>query len=664
MFRKYAYLFCFLLFVPGLIFAQGWFTEDGSYLLNGVAFHLEPLVTIRQAQMQHSDLLFDVQTTVFADSVITRYSHSLMEFDVKVKNIQSFHAPAKQVEISARYFAEIYIRDFGLKLDFTQRQPQLILRGPQAISQRDPRLNQALYPYTDKVIEYEFEDSSLWLVGSNYAGCANLDWISEDTIWLYDSTLHFARRYNPDLTHFRTLTDTMKRRPGDENYFSFLIFEDRPVLLKINRWLSDKKAALVITNDADGESYDRMKAVFFGSSDSNSPKYLTQGIIANNIKLTNTVFGASKPHLGELWSSLMDYGNSIGYHTYRHSADLSHETYQNLIYEMDEYNIRTWVDHDWGHNPEDLCVEGWNPESDYYILNAINDSNIDYFWLGDDPYTNPMNSFTEPWRLPHRLYEFDHLTRPMWFYGRTMMTTWEGNGFGYLNYLKPQLTAENLDRLLHENGLCVVYTHFFFSDESATQIPFYHTLPSGVKEIREDVNDRLIMLDYYQTSRGLWIDTLEHVFDRMIALEDLRIVSSARDADKLSIRIENQSDYALKQIHIDYDDESFEIGLIPAEASQNLFLSEIHSEPDAPFLDIFAYYYKGKLILKHKAPEALPLLDVDIYNIRGQKLQSYHMQNASREISIPFFAKASGMYILRIKTRSGFSQTIRVPIVK
>ena len=661
--RKYSYICCLLLFVPGLILAQSWFTESGTYLLNGLAFELEPLVINRGVQLQQSELIFAAQITSFADSVITRYTHPLMEFDVKVTNIQSFHAPAKQVEISARYFEEVYICDFGLKLNFTQKQPQRILRGPQAIFQRDPGLNQALYPYTDKVIEYEFEDSSLWIVGSNYAGCANLDWISEDTIWLYDNGLHFARRYDPAISHFSTMTDTMKRRPGEESYYSFLIFEDRPVLLKINRWLSDKKAALVITNDADGERYDKMKAVYFGSTDPHSPKYLTEGIIANNIKLTNTVFGASKPHLGNLWSSLMDYGNSIGYHTYRSSADLSHETYQNLIHEMDEYNIRCWIDHSWGTNPEDLCVQGWNPESEYYILDAINDSNIDYFWLGDAPYTNPMNSFTEPWRLPHRLYEFDHLTRPMWFYGRTQMNTWEGIGFGSLNYMKPQLTPENLDKLLNENGLCVIYTHFFFG-QTATEIPFYQILPSGTYEIRDDVNDRLIMLDHYQASRGLWIDTLEQVFDRMIAVEDLRIVSSARDADKLSIQLENRSDYDLKQIHMIYENENIDLELLPAGASRSLFLSDIQAEPGAPLLDIFAYYHKGRLVLKHKALEDLPLLDVDIYNIRGQKQESFHMQTASREITIPFFAKASGMYILRLKTRSGFSQTIRVPVVK
>jgi len=663
MFRKYAYILCLLLFVPGVILAQGWFTQDGSYFLNGIYFELEPLVTIRHAQMQHSDLSFDSEATVFADSVIIRYTHALMEFDVKVKDLRAFHAPAKQVEVSARFFDEIYIRDFGLKLNFTERQPQQILRGPKAISQRDATLNQYLYPYTDRIIEYEFADSSLWIVGSNYEGCANLDWISEDTIWLYDNSLHFARRFNPELNYFDTLTDTMKRHPGDENYYSFLIFESRPAVIKINRWLGDKRAALVITNDADGEGLKRMNAVYFGSSDPNSPKYLNQGIIANNIKLTNTVFGASKPVLGELWSSLMDHGISIGYHTYSFFGDLSYQTYQNLIHEMGEYNIRTWIDHSWGNNPEDFCVEGWNPESEYYILDAINDSNIDYVWLGDAPYTNPINSFTEPWRLPHRLYEFDHLTRPVWFYGRTKMGTWEATEIGYLSDMKHQLTAENLDRLLNENGLCVVYTHFFFAETSAL-IPFYTVLPDGVHEIREDVNDRLVMLDYYQTHRGLWIDTLEQVLDRMIALEDLRIVSSSQAGGKLNIQLKNQSDYDLEQIHIIHDDQSFDIDLIPAQTFQSISLSDSHPEPGAPFLDIFAYFHKGNLVLRHKAPEALPLLDIDIYNIRGQKLDSFHTQNPAREITIPFAAKASGMHILRIKTRSGFSQTIRVPVVK
>lgn len=646
------------------LYAQPWYAGNGVYRLNGIHFRLDPEVIIRESQLQHSALSFSSSSQSFADSVIITYSHPAIQIHVKVSDNRHFHAAAKQVEVAATYADTLYIRDFDLKLNFTQQTPLQLWRGPDAIYSEDASRNANLYPYTDRALQYVFADASLWLVGSNYAGCANLDWISEGNVHLYDNALHFARRYNPANGQFDTLTDTMKRRPGESSYYSFLIFEDEPVLLKINRWLGDKAAALVITNDADGESPSRMRSVYFGSSDPRSPKYLNHGVIANNLKLTNTVFGASKPVMAPLWRELQSYGIKIGYHTYGNYADLAADTYQNLVHDMTEFDIRTWIDHSWAINPDDLCVQGWNPESDYYSLPAINDAKIDYIWLGDASYTNPLNSFTEPWRLPHRLYEFDHLTRPVWFYGRTLMGTWEATGTHFLSDLKHQLTAENLDRLLNENGLSVVYTHFFFTETPAL-IPFYEILPNGTYEVRPEVNERLQMLDYYQNYRGLWIDTLEDVFDRMLAIEELRITSSSLEDGKISVELKNGSSMAIPQLSLKYQEQPIRIEALPAQSSEYLSLNESGSNPNQPqFLDIVAMYSAGRVHIVHKSPEALPALNIELYNIRGQKLSSHSFAKNAAEPAIPFFKQASGIYIARVRTPSGFSKTLRFTVIK
>lgn len=660
------FIILLIIALPALMSAQPWYAGNGVYQLNGIRFRLDPQVTLREAGNTHHDLSFSSSSQTYADSVIISYSHPSVDLRIRVSENRHFHVPAKQVELFAEYHDTLFIRDLAIKTNFTQQQPSYALRGPDAIFSGDPAQNKNLYPFTDRAIQYVFPETSLWLIGSNYEGCANLDWIAEDRVHLYDNALHFARRYNMNTGNFDALTDTMKRHAGDTNYYSFLIFEDEPVILKIKRWPADKDAALVITNDADGESPDRMRSVFFGSSDVTSPKYLTQGIIANNLKLTNTVFGASKAVLAPLWRELQNHGITIGYHTYSSYADIAENTYQNLVHDMTEFNIRTWIDHSWAVNPDCVCVEGWNPESQYFSLGAINDSNVDYIWLGDAQYTNPMNSFTEPWRLPHRLYEFDALTRPVWFYGRTMMGTWEATGTQYLSDMKHQLTPENLDQLLAENGLCVVYTHFFFT-ETSSLIPFYETLPNGTLQIRDEVNDRFAMLDYYQSYRGLWIDTLEEVFDRMLAVEELKIESSGYNdgSEGIGVTLRNASQLDIRDLSINHRDLDLRLDFL--SAGTPLVFSTMESDPPTPnqhFLDIIAMYAQGRVQLKHRSSEPLPALNVDIYNIRGQKVCSQSFEKSAVNPSIPFFNQASGVYIARLKTPSGFSKSIKFSVVK
>lgn len=669
MFRSFTLMLAGLLLSISFLAAQSWYAGYGVYQLNGIHFKLDPKVTLRSPGSAAYDLSLSSSSQTYADSVIINYTHPSLNVKVKLSVIPDrFHVPTKRVEVFSEYFDTVFIQDFALKLNFTQQQPKYALRGPDAINYHDISQNINLYPYTDRAMELVFDDASLWLVGSNYYGCANLDWIEEDRVHLYDNALHFARRYNPDTRHFDTLNDTMKRHPGDSNYYSFLIFEEKPVLLKIKRWPASKDAALVITNDADGESPARMRAVYFGSSDVNSPKYLNEGIIANNLKVTNTVFGASKPVLASLWQELQDHGITIGYHTYGAHADLGDITYQNLVNEMTEFNIRTWIDHSWALNPEDICVEGWNPESEYYILDAINDSTVDYIWLGDAPYTNPMNSFTEPWRLPHKLYEFDGLNDSAWFYGRTLMGTWEALSNQYLTDMKHQLTTANLDQLLREGGLCVVYTHFFFAETEA-RIAFYQTHANGSLEIRDEVNDRLQMLDYYQTYRGLWIDTLEEVFDRMLATEKLTVETTAyaeaKGDDLIQIHLNNGSDMRINDLSIRYKEQETNLDYLTAGTPLVFSIGQVSIlHPDFQFLKIVPMYDDGFVSLKHVSGEPLPELNVDIYNIRGQKVMSQHIEKNAVSPSIPFFKHTSGVYIARISTPSGFSKNFKFTVVK
>ncbi|MDD3534531.1 MAG: T9SS type A sorting domain-containing protein [Candidatus Cloacimonetes bacterium] len=649
------------------LLAQNWYLDDGTIDLNGIPVKLEPSVTLRGEGNHQYDLNFSFSSQSYADSLILAYSHPDMDIRLKVSEYGGFHAAAKRIEVFADFHTRLRVVDFSIIPVFNSQSPSSSLRGPKAIFSRNPQDNIKLYPYTDRVLEYLFGDRSLFIAAANYSACANIDWLSEDAIHLYDHALHFARLYDVEESGFFQRIDTLLRQAGDSNYYSFLIFEEQPPLLNISRWPYGKDAALVIVNDADGEHFKRLPAVYWGSSNPQSPAYLSKGIIANNIKMTNTVYAYSKPVLEPFWRELMNNGISIGLHTCSALADLSEDTYQGLIYDLADFGVRTWSDNSWSSNPDCICVSGWDPSSPYYVFNAINDSQIDYIWLGDWNNTNPFNSFTEPWRLPHKLYEFEHLTRPVWFFGRTNMSCWEALNHNYLTDFKHNITAENLDQLLKENGLCVVYTHFFYIKSMGME-PFFDTLPNGDLELKDEANASFALLDYYQKYRRLWVDTLEEVFDRMIAIEDLRITGSRLDSASGEIRLQlsNGSDYPLKDLALSNpENPNLRLSLMPGESQSILVLDTTPYIPNpADYLRFGTRYQDGRIYFLHKSSESLPALKIELFNLRGQKLSSHSFESGIDTPVIPLPNAAPGLYLAKVSTSWGLNRYLKVVLLK
>lgn len=84
------------------------------------------------------------------------------------------------------------------------------------------------------------------------------------------------------------------------------------------------------------------------------------------------------------------------------------------------------------------------------------------------------------------------------------------------------MNSNNLDNLIAEQGLHIAYTNLCLSPSSNSR-SFWELSPTGDYEIRDDVDEMLQMLDFYRRERGLWIAPLEDIFDRMLAIEQVKI---------------------------------------------------------------------------------------------------------------------------------------------
>ncbi len=653
----------FMLAFPIFLISATHIINSNGFNINNISFSLEPSAVIRTPDIYSQELDFVKTNALYPDSCTIIYGNSNFDLEVKIVPVTKFIKKAWQVSIIADYKQAVSISDISLNINFTNPGEIAIYKGPQAIYSRLMPDQKNLCPYTDKAIEYKGPTSSFWIVASNYAGCQGIESITDSSIKLYDNSLHYARLYN-QVALYDKLIDYLPRVSGQRDNWSFLIFLEKPNLISINRWPADKLAALAITNDADGENLSKLQSVFYGSSNIKSPDYLTKGLIANQIKISNTVFGVNINYLYDIWTDIKNTGSSIGYHTYSGYDDTTSVINQSLNTDMDEFDVRLWIDH--AHNLEDISMSGSYPNSPYYVLDVLNNSKIDYLWIYDIPYNNAFNAFEEPWRLPHKLHYFSSLTKPIWIFGRTRMETWEYLSDYYLYDFKHNMTGENLDNLLKDNGLCIGYTHFSFNNAS-NRYAFYNLLPGDEYTIRDDFNDVLVMLNDYQQNRGLWIDTVENIFDRMLAIEQVDIESVEDDVYPGFVRISlrNNSNYDITDLSFTYGPQEITIPQLNAHGNYSFSVSSTNiPSPDDALLPFQVFYIDKTLLIRSKQSHVIPAAQVSIYNIKGQLVSSNRTTKQANYMSIPFEHKASGIYIARIETLGYKPQNIRFTVLK
>lgn len=658
---------CLLVFLLIAIAMQALTVTDTNLItINGSSFRAEAQLWHRIADFVHEPLSFSTASWVYADSIVIKYSSSKADLELVLKQRSGFGAKAWLATTRLLAHDDLMIRNLHFNMVYNNFDGMNFLKGTEAMFRRNPEFNRNITPYSDKIIEYQNPYQSFWIVASNYADCSGVEYITPQQIHLYDNKLHFFRQFRQSSATTDLPRDCMPVLNGESRQWSFLIFEEQPISLQINRWLGDRRAALSITNDADGETYDRLAAIYYGTNNPDSPLYKNQGIIANNIKISHTTFGTNHSLLKDIHDDIINYGNSIGYHTFENHEDPPGSNAQALLHDLQPYNVRLWIDHSVPNNPECFAYNGLLEGSPHYIGDVINQTNIKYAWMADTPTTDPFNVFNDPWRLPHRLYEVTALEHPVWFFGRTRTQTWE-----YLNHnitldLKHRMTPENLDRLLLERGLNICYTHFCFSNWTQVN-SFYIITEDGEYQQRPDVEDMWQLLDHYQTHRGLWVETVEKIFDRMLAIEDLQVQSVELDQGNRQylLTLKNASEQDLEELYLIYDTQEIRIPMISSGAVYS-FALDFDSDA-APYVSrhkFIAYHHTENVYIKDALNAGIDPVEVSIYNLKGQRVVNYSGRQTQTLLSIPVNDLASGIYFARLKFPKAGSYSLKFSIVK
>ncbi len=316
-------------------------------------------------------------------------------------------------------------------------------------------------------------------------------------------------------------------------------------------------------------------------------------------------------------------------------------------------------------NPEDIAYNGLYPDSLHFVADVINQSNIDYIWPGDTPYTNPFNAFDEAWRLPHIVYEARSLTKPVWFFGRTRCEVWEYYGQHNSLSMKYMMTPDNLDALIAARGLHIAYTHLCMS-QSAAAYSFWQISPTGDYEIRDDVDEMLLMLDHYRSHRGLWIAPLEDIFDRMLDIEEVKItaVETTPQEHIYKVTLANGAARDIRDLSLSHEENAYSIDNLPAGSEQSLYISDFTGHGNVPATLYNLNYHAGQLVITKSSDLPLEPMLVEIYNIRGQKILTQDFIFVQAEHILPFADKASGVYLAKLKPLEMTPVLLKFSVVK
>lgn len=617
--------------------ALSYHEDTNIFLVNQIELQFLPRVELYNELHDVEDCLFEINVIDNFEDIHLEYLSAKLVIELKVTRNLNFSGEFYSFLVKMIINEDILLRNFSLLLNYPGNVD--CYKGMKAIKYASGYSNKDLVPYTDRMMQLAVAGRKVYILASNFTGVHGVEILDNHEIHFYDNRFHTGcwRDENIEM-------DWYPLTGGEELEFAFMIAANDLPCYSIDRYPDGKKAALCISSDADEENYRRLQAVYWGTSNENSSNFGTRGLMANNIRVCNTVFGSNfqeMQNLGSVWEALFMQSNSIGYHTYYPWADDMGLLEFSLTEELQDFQIRTWIDHSLWTNPEDLAREGWMKDSEYYIMDILRDNDFKYAWVCLNR-ENSFNSFEDFRQLPHSLpamtgdYE-------LFIFERIMGLTWQRTdhpewGFDYI------VNEFNLDNLLESNGLCHIYTHLC-QTSNFERNAFYNENADSCW-IKPDVENKFKLLNFYQENKGLWIETPEMIYDRLMAIDSVRIVDIYETEDKIHLDLSNESHSDIPDLGFTLGNQHITVDIFPAGEIRHFTVYNYIEENSVSFCR--SIQNGGNLRFFAKEDKCF-INQVKLYNIRGEFIAESDYTACGTdivEIAVPDFH--SGVYISRI----------------
>ncbi len=625
---------------------------------NLISFDLKPYIEVYSSQTQFEAEPIELRDWDVEDNrVVLDYASDRIEITVDV-NLHAFLQPTwHDASINITYLEEMNIRNIVLKMNL---QPGFnCLQGPKAIFNGNRQQNRNLYPFIQRSVQYNYDDQVLGIIASNLGENPGAEIVEGDNLYLYSCNYHWA----PMTTYHGHHMNWMPVHAVDSFDYLLAITESEPLLAYVNPYPATKKGALAITNDADSECEDFIRAMYWGSSDPTDEIYGTKGLIPNEITVCNTVFGCNYESVGDYWTEIMESGSTIGFHTYDPLEDDMDLLEDALLNNLTQYNIRMWIDHSSMLNPEDICREGYNPESEHYIMDILSEAGFDYAWIGFTDLEYHYNSFDDPRQLPHRIYALP-TARPIWYYERLRCEFWLYSVWPEYDFFH-NVSYANITEILKNNGFIQPYTHFYIQDNSLRYGFLRRDAANDRYVIRDEAEYCLRMLNDFQQNEGLWITPTEVLFDRLRAVDSVYVTNIQQTDYTLHYTYYNGSSTVIKDFEVQFKNEYETVNRFYPGTSVTLEFEHntgSFTPETSPTKHIYTFIKGTRLYVRSQTRDS-NLKSVGIYNIKGQRIVEDSNLKTS-EWNYDMHRQANGVYFIKTIDHDNQQKIMRAVYVR
>lgn len=159
-----------------------------------------------------------------------------------------------------------------------------------------------------------------------------------------------------------------------------------------------RRCVFVITDHGDRTQTTISRALYVGASAGAGAQAGSRGILGHGVKVTQAVFWSGWPgfdYLDDpgfhgLMREVADEGIEVCLHNTSEHMDLPPlKVRENIRRHAGLFSLKTWIDH--YRLPSNLSQQGMQPESDYYILDLLQEVGVRAAWSFRDVFVNPVN---------------------------------------------------------------------------------------------------------------------------------------------------------------------------------------------------------------------------------------------------------------------------------
>ena len=345
--------------------------------------------------------------------------------------------------------------------------------------------------------------------------------------------------------HSKYHADRQRRRKGERETYSFLFVAGNPTPVRISRLPRGFRGALSFTDHADQSSTEKLAALLYGDSKAD-PGSAAGGFIGHNLGFTKTVFsikrGSYTPQLERPEYHLLlatAVGRQVTFEVGSHSPSGLRDKPEDSLSSLERLQGfqrgggggepvgLVWIDHQPDTNCEAVTNGGWNPDSEWFMLEGLVQRGFRYFWSGTDVRLGKgelnMLRATSPDKRVSLLYannRFDSAsghTGPLYLW--PSFWTFSKRERFYKHY-----DDEALARLVEEDGIHIAHSYLdSFRSKGSYKSRSHFERKKGRLVMRAGMNETLERMEDYQERGELWVAGLGHIAEHLTKLPQVRI---------------------------------------------------------------------------------------------------------------------------------------------